>query len=378
MKKYFILFVTVLLALSCNNNNKSRLLVDVREVDFVNKSDVTIKGVPVDAELPMGVVEMAACDSFMLVLSRERTNALFVYNDDFKLIGRFCSIGRGRNEFLTTPGWSAAQILRNAEGDVLMPFVDSMNGGLKLVNLQKSLKTQSTVIDERSDYRGVNVLEYEKDGHKHRLSSALSYVFLDNNKNHIFEKYSPIVEDGQVYSELSYTVTYDSTQIKQFKLLADFEANDENYTGGRVYKHPDRNLIVNPFLYLDYILFFDLDNDRTFAIHQPGSLSFEEKLPVIPIEYDENGFELYVERTNHFFRSACADSFFMVTYYANNALPELLFFDWDGNFLKSIKLDTHVSNITYDERKQILYGLDGPNDRIISFDLSQIVADFTE
>jgi hypothetical protein len=30
------------------------------------------------------------------------------------------------------------------------------------VNLQKSLKTQSTVIDERSDYRGVNVLEYEK------------------------------------------------------------------------------------------------------------------------------------------------------------------------------------------------------------------------
>ena len=63
----------------------------------------------------------------------------------------------------------------------------------------------------------------------------------------------------------------------------------------------------------------------------------------------------------------------MVTYFAGNAAPELLFFDWDGKFLKSVKVDTEITDITYDERKQVLYGLDEENDRILCFDLSLII-----
>ena len=61
----------------------------------------------------------------------------------------------------------------------------------------------------------------------------------------------------------------------------------------------------------------------------------------------------------------------MVLYYAGDInKPELMFFDWEGNFLQSVKLDTKVYRIAFDERSRILYGVDSENDRIISFDLS--------
>ena len=58
-----------------------------------------------------------------------------------------------------------------------------------------------------------------------------------------------------------------------------------------------------------------------------------------------------------------------------NGAPELLFFDWDGNFLKSVMMDMYVGDIVYDEKAQILYGIDHSNECIIGFDLSKVVAD---
>ena len=81
-------------------------------------------------------------------------------------------------------------------------------------------------------------------------------------------------------------------------------------------------------------------------------------------------------------KAAWAESFFMVTYYAGDyslsqpdqdtASPELLFFDYDGNFLNSVKLDTHVSRMTYDERKHILYTMDFGTETIYRYDLSEL------
>ena len=87
----------------------------------------------------------------------------------------------------------------------------------------------------------------------------------------------------------------------------------------------------------------------------------------------------------HFGHAASADSFFMVLYFAGdysintpdpeNPLAELLFFDWDGKFLKSVKLDAPVWDIAYDKSRHILYGMDGFNEEIYSFDLTAVLPD---
>ena len=387
MKKLLFLLATFLLVVSCNKT--SRVLVDVREVDFINKSDATINGTPVDAQWPLDMQSLAVCDSFLLVWCGQKDHMMYVYSDRLELKGRFCTIGRARNEFLSQPRWYSSQILRSPQGDVLIPLV-IIREGLKVMDLQKSLESQGTVITMQSDFKGVKVLEYEEDGRKGVGYSAIYYLFLDNDINHIFEKKHHVILDNKVHPDISFDIMNDTARIKHYNILSKIEWDDEEYLRGRLFKHPDRNIIVYSFSYMDYILFFDLDNDRTFAIHQSGSLSLDDELPIIN-DYitDADGHILAEQKsTVHFSNATYAGSFFMITYYAGDnsvnapnpatAAPELLFFDWDGNYLKSVKLDTKVADISYDERKQILYGIDVENDRIISFDLSDVVTDITK
>lgn len=391
MKKFALVLVSVLLVLSCGNR-KSRLLFEVHEVDYRNKSDITLNGTEVEAEWPLEMRAIAVCDSFLLVKSGDNEHILYVYSDDLKLKGRFGCIGRARNEFLSTSvQWSSAQILRNEQGDAMIPLVD-MQQGTKLLDLQKSLETQSTVIAAQNDFLGRHTFEYYNKSFDGRvvMSTVVRTQYLDNDINHRFSFFHPITEgyEDKVYTEPVFAITLDTARVKEIKMLSRFEVKDADYVNGFMIKHPSRNIAVQVLQIMDYILFFDLDNDRAFAIHQPGSPTFDDDLPAIEYTYTENadGTTTYIDTRVHCFRNlAATESFFMVTYYncdychnqtdvsdIEQAAPELLFFDWDGNFLKSFKLDTHVDGITYDEKNQILYGMDAANDRILRFDLKNL------
>ena len=384
MKKFALLLVSVLFVLSCKD--RSRFLVDVREVDFANKSDITLTGVPVKADWPIDVNGICVCDSFLLVKSGEKTNLLYVYSDELELKGRFCSMGRARNEFLSKPYWSSYQILRNAQGDALLPFRDYQQG-TKVVDLQKSLAAESAVIASQNGFTAVYTYEHESQipGRIARLQTSVGYLFLDDDINYRLERYSPIILDDVVYEEPYYAVTRDSARIKEIRLFSKYYRTDSDYVGGEFFRHPSRNLVVQLFGGMDYIVFFDIDNNRNYAIHQSGSLTFDDELPEIVPEERANPdgtTSLYSSTIDHFMKAAWAESFFMVTYYAGDyclsqpdqdtAAPELLFFDYDGNFLKSVKLDTHVSRMTYDERKHILYTMDFGTETIYRYDLSEL------
>ena len=391
MKKFALVLVTVLLVLSCNNK-KSRLLFEVHEVDYRNKSDITLKGTEVEAEWPLEMRDLAVCDSFLLVKSGDNEHILYVYSDDLKLKGRFGCIGRARNEFLSpSVQWSSAQILRNEQGDAMIPLVD-MQQGTRLLDLQKSLEAQTTVIAAQNDFLGRHTVEYYNTSFNGKvvMSTVVRTQYLDNDINHRFSFFHPITEgyEDKVHTEPVFAITHDTARVKEIKMLSRFEVKDADYVNGFMIKHPSRNIAVQVLHILDYILFFDLDNDRAFAIHQPGSPSFDDDLPAIEYMSTENedGTVTYTSTRVPCFRDlAATESFFMVTYYNGDychnqtdvsdieqAAPELLFFDWDGNFLKSFKLDTHVDGITYDEKNQVLYGMDAVKDRILRFDLKDL------
>lgn len=382
MRQKLFLLATILLALSCN---KSRILVDVHEIDFINKSDVTVKGSPLNVELPLGIRSLAVCDSFMIVMSGGKSDPqMNVYSDDWNILGRFCYRGRSRNEFINSPRMISKQTIKGDGGGTLIPLIDGIKG-IKAVDIQRSLQSQSTVIATENDFESAKLAEYEDNGKTSRMRFSFNFILVDNNLNHTFRSYPQITMFGRVLFEPYYVVMYDTVQVKQIKFLSNVSANDDGYLYGSLFKHPTRNIIIQPLTYMDYILFFDLDNDKTFAIHQSGSLSFDDKLisePEEVIEIPGGEVTSVEEKTTHFSGVACTESFFMVQYYAGDysvnvpdidkAAPELLFFDWNGNFLKSVKLDTPVDGITFDERKNILYGTD-VNDRIIIFDLSTVV-----
>ena len=256
MKKFALVLVSVLLVLSCGNR-KSRLLFEVHEVDYRNKSDITLNGTEVEAEWPLEMRAIAVCDSFLLVKSGDNEHILYVYSDDLKLKGRFGCIGRARNEFLTTTvQWSSAQILRNEQGDAMIPLVD-MQQGTKLLDLQKSLEAQSTVIAAQNDFLGRHIVEYTDPDYPGRvvMSTVVRNQYLDNDINHRFSFYHPITEgyEDKVYTEPVFAITLDTARVKEIRMLSRFEAKDSEYTNGFMIKHPSRNIAVQVLYILDYI-----------------------------------------------------------------------------------------------------------------------------
>lgn len=388
MKKIVLLLVMLLVLLSCNNG-KSRLLFAVHEIDFVNKSDITVKGTRVDVDLPMGVNSIEVCDSFFIVMFYNGGPLMSVYSHEWELLGRFCYKGRGRNEFNTEPRMISAQTLRGENGNTLIPFLEG-NFGIKVMDLQQSLQSQKTAIVMEKEYLPYTVIEAGKIGEDYYTRTRpFDFVILNNDINQTFRSHLPIMDQDEISYGKDFDVMYDGEQQKYFKMFSSDCATDFDYAQNYLHKHPGRNLIIAPIYNMDYILFFDLDNDRTFAIHQSGSRSYDDELS--PIEYQQiqnnDGSVSSLSTTPSTFEDCIGtESFFIVKYYSGdysvnqpdfrNAAPELLFFDWDGNFLKSVMLDVNIGNISYDEITQTLYGVDVANDCILSFDLSPVVACF--
>ena len=169
--------------------------------------------------------------------------------------------------------------------------------------------------------------------------------------------------------------------------LEDFRDATYFYNGVKLYKHPARNLVIQPLVYMDYIIFLDIDNEKYFGIHQIGSPSFDDSFTAVQdVEREGKSVLMYEGKpfTGHFNDVFCADSFFMVLYCAGDyslnvedpslSKPELLIFDWEGNLLRSMKLANQISSIIFDRNTSTLYGLDRYKEHLYSFDLADVIA----
>jgi hypothetical protein len=133
-------------------------------------------------------------------------------------------------------------------------------------------------------------------------------------------------------------------------------------------KHPQRNLILLECINMDYLIFLDLDDmDRSFAIHQKGSATFDD-----PYQYSEP----------FFLGSTITSDYLFVLYYQSDyslknkesglTLPELMVFDWSGNLVKSFRMDMESFGLAYDEIHHKLYCLNDKEDLYV-YDLNGLL-----
>ena len=111
---------------------------------------------------------------------------------------------------------------------------------------------------------------------------------------------------------------------------------------------------------MDYIIFFDIDNDKVFAAHRTGKPTFDDWAP--------DG------RTLVFSRFAYAtNNYLFAEYLKNNEAGRrekyLLVFDWSGNFKAGAKISPSVLSFVYDEKQNALYGWNRSNQDKVSSDV---------
>jgi len=386
MRPFSALFALALsLFISCKQQYRT---IDVHETDFQNKSELLIKGVPVKTDLPLYIYGMICCDSLNIVMAQDDRGYVFVYSSDWELLDVFSGKGRARYEFIERPRLISNQVLKGDDGHLLLPLQDQEC--IKVLDITESLRTHKATISHIRDFNPIDVTEFESSvtGRKSMIVLGFGYLLLDNDINHTLEvTHGFTIQD--VEGTAQYRIRHDSTFIDKPWMLTSMEKiagpQPDDKFWRPFFKHPQRNLIIEPFEYLNYIMFYDLDNDNAFAIHQSGSLTFDDDLPQ-PREYeDEEGFIHAANETDRCFENvAVADSCF-ITIYLNGEYslsdenweyprPEVVIFDWEGNFINSAKLDTFIDCVAFDQKKKILYGVPHSDDVeiILSYDLSPL------
>lgn len=350
----------------CSCFTRKHYSFPINEIEFANRADVQIEGSRIVID-EMGLDEVIASDSFLILLSANPAGYVSVLDiNTYNTVAYLCRKGRARNEFMNSVTATKQIYYRNNE--LILPIVDNMQI-VKEVNITESVKRGNTVVEKTDEC--ISII----DGYD---------IFLENDIEKRFEfrfcANDPVLENAYTLPEYYQISSPEKKEkIKVFPKMMDFQDPQRAaaFYSGCLFKHPGRNLIVQPFQYMDYILFFDLDNGNNFAIHQSGSLSFDDLIPA------KQGKTIF-----HFCDCTVSDDFFIVLYKAglysrsfedySRANPEIIVFDWDGNYINSAKLGNEVHSITYDSNRKILYGIDRRYDSLYSFDLSNIVSDRNE
>lgn len=379
--KTFTLSVTIVVALSLLFSCKPKPEIEVLETDYRNKSEITVEGVPVDIEMPLSVHGMFHIDSLNIVLTEDPRGYVFVYSDSWELLDIFAQKGRARNEFLDYPSWNSGQIFKGADGHVLLPLSDRRARSIKLMDITESLASHRAVITDSRYFEFDDLTTIEEDNRYVRLASSFTFLYLDDNIHHTVETTEADFYDI-LHNPIEYRIRYDTAFIEKPGILTDMERlvgpNRQSNFMRSHYRHPKRNLIIELFMYNDYIAFLDLDNNKSFFVHQKDAITFDQEIETKVIEQDGDSFT--VPAFLKFNGAVLTDSFFMASYYdvtldQTDVKPQLLFFDWDGNFIKSVRLSKATNYNVYDPKTKTLYGIDRRSDDepLISFDLSSII-----
>ena len=145
-----ILLVSFAAVLTLLSSCKKQPQLDIREIDFRNKSQQLAQGVHVDAELPLQVCGIINCDSINILVSQDPGGYVFVYSDKWELLGKFFLQGRARNEFVNRPGIIRRQVFLADDRHLLLPLQDETS--IKIMDVTQSILSGKSIISQIRDF----------------------------------------------------------------------------------------------------------------------------------------------------------------------------------------------------------------------------------
>ena len=347
------------MALMIYSCKKPHYTFSVKEIDFDNISDIKLteerSGVIIDGY----VWEMVYVDSFLVVQADEPDGYLNVYNpSNYEKVASICKKGRAKNEF-SEPVYLLTQTYkRNGDSFILVVDKDILVKELNITQTVKQGHTVVTNVVESPTYSNNNRFLYLNND----LSSYILYKSGNSNVNEYrYDEYHLIDTDNEIDKEL---------KLFPKKMNKDDESIPY-YTFGMFYKHPEKNLFVQPMQFMDYILFLDFERDTIYSSHFLNSPTFDDWCP--------DG------RTMTFSDAAVSKDYIFVIHARTDReedivyLDTLCIFNWEGDLLTAIKLDRGIVSLTYDEDNMRLYAVnvceseESLEKEILSFDMSEVI-----
>lgn len=358
MRRIVVVFITLGLLIQFNSCDRRNLVIEVKDVDYSNNDKLILSST--DCGEIIGVTDIFISDTLLLVITNDDKGQLKVLRTrDLSLVVDLCRRGRASDEFTQRPVRNFWEIYEK-DGCIVMPLIDGVST-LKELNITESVIHGRTVInkkEERPPFMNCEIM---------RINDEKSlYYYPVSNDDPQSEKYYPpkyYIVDNESKSE-----------IKVFSKIMDavWPSAVINAQTGIMHKHPNKNLFVQNFERMDYLIYFDLNNNHYYAIHQKGSHTFDDVLP---------GREEYKKKWRKCFTDAVVTNNYIISLYWNDDYCEenintgekksiIKVFDWNGNYVYGAKLDKAVHSIAYDEIHNILFGINRSTEKLFSFKLN--------
>ena len=360
---YFCINALFLMIISCSGNTYCSL--PTTETEFANKTEAIINSSKVNFDL-LGAREVIVCDTFLVFLTKNPQGYLKIYStNSFNLICEICKQGRAKNEFNNpTSMFGYTYSLNNEQ---YLSIIDNRSI-LKEINLSQSAKKNTAIVSSTTDYPAIS------DGYSFLLS---------NDPDNQFITYKAHVNASSDDCEAPKYYIKNKEKKRELKVFRKAVNADNALTGTTVYtggfiRHPSKDIFIQVFNYMDYMLLFNFEKNTFKAIHQEGSLSFNDY-------FDSKWSMVGDKEIYHFGSGTCTDNLVFFLYgagdycikakdYNPSETPkEILLFDWEGIYLGGAKLDVIVHSIAYDEKHKVLFGLNRRNDSVYRFDISEII-----
>lgn len=352
--KILLFVVVIVFIISCRDN----LIIDQKQLKYISEEDFaiekTLTGTKINLDsVPMGGVTAIKIDSLLLFQFDWRVveHHIKLYNAySGKYIQQLLPVGRG-------PGESASFVhyYQIEKEDSLQSGIwvqTDFNFGL--LNLQKSILEGKSIFDKQYDFNK-------------RLD--LFHKFVKNDSILI----------GKVYKhkKVPYYITYSIGQEKIIDTLQVFlpmkKIVEENMFASYDQIKPDKSKVVMVMNYFNVLNIISLDEKNIVSLAMGDA----------PLNYDEAwNVQGSKEKAMLYYDGLCVSDEYIFCLYKNclrvdKKLPpqiQVLIFDWNGIPQFKLKLAENISNISFDEKEQCLYGMSRRGEEtVFRYDLKDVL-----
>lgn len=351
-KKSLISILIFLCLVSCNNHKKTT--ISLGEVKFYKEfpREITLEEISDVFTDEMGLTSIKVLKDY-IILSHGSHWSIYS-KDNLKKVNDILSIGQGPNEFLSVPYASACLYLTKDNDSTYCYMRDEMKHRIVELNITKAIEGDVTLIPS---------LENESIS-----SSTWDITPLAPGEALLHEPYDEYTGFKRLY--LSTDTLYEVPSTLKLSEAKVKDEDDINYLVKTARYNPSKNKIIEAMRRFNQLNIYSIDKDWGVTVCIGDRLDNVENI-VSPN---------MITGRNEAYKSCTAwDDTFGAIYTGasefeiNSGLKntsEIQIFDWDGNPLARISFNRRIVGFDCDFDKYILYAIDGNEDKIIEYDIS--------
>ncbi len=345
--------------IGCQSNPSSSSSMAFEEVQYVQKFPKSFSvenRIPIELEKTIGVQNFRIYDS-LLIASTQDKEGLWAFHSlsDNGFLGKYLLKGDGPNEFAHSPSIVTKGGLFKVNSQLFAWIHDFQKGKILKMNIDESLKNNQL---------SISVIRESLPPFLFSCVMLDSITFFCREMNNVQTQQTRFIlcrDEKMLPSNLE---ILNKAEIRQ--------GEDFNILSAIVQWNSDKKIMVEMPIGLNHINLYSLENSWRKTICVGKKLDNIESVQDVS-RWDRKYTYADLRIFTHYWAALYINETEKTVQTVRGKYPVIHFFDWEGNPLVELKLDSHITSFDIDFIKGFLYTLDVQTDELGKYDIKKIL-----